>query len=152
MPIRSFRGQLKNNQIETIPLHTNNGTQGYRIKKFELIAQSPASHNMESIVKIYAVPQTAATATIDFDDQSLLAAANYDNSSSATYTPQPVIIFDNMIFNQDIHITHRDQGAAESVNYYIELELVKLDLNENTVATLKDIRNIDNIGSATPAP
>jgi len=28
------------------------------------------------------------------------------------------------------------------MNYYIELEQVKLDLNENTVATLKDIRNI----------
>ena len=29
------------------------------------------------------------------------------------------------------------------VNYYIELEQMKLDLSENTVATLKDIRNIE---------
>ena len=35
-----------------------------------------------------------------------------------------------------------DVEVGESVNYYIELEQIKLDLNENTVATLKDIRNI----------
>jgi len=31
-------------------------------------------------------------------------------------------------------------------NYYLELEQFKLDLNENTVATLKNIRNIKNRG------
>jgi hypothetical protein len=46
-----------------------------------------------------------------------------------------------MTFNQDIFITLGSQSGA-SCNYYIELEQVKLDLNENTVATLKDIRNI----------
>ena len=46
-----------------------------------------------------------------------------------------------MTFNQDIYITLRCHNAAADVNYYIELEQVKLDLNENTVATLKDIRN-----------
>ena len=33
--------------------------------------------------------------------------------------------------------THADAGP---VNYYIELEQVKLDLSEATVATLKDMR------------
>ena len=48
-----------------------------------------------------------------------------------------------MKFNQDIFVTC-DTGSTsgESCNYYIELEQIKLDLNENTVATLKDIRNI----------
>ena len=47
-----------------------------------------------------------------------------------------------MTFNQDIYITHTNLHAdAGPVNYYIELEQIKLDLNENTVATLKDIRN-----------
>ena len=44
-----------------------------------------------------------------------------------------------MIFNQDIYVTNYGSGA---MNYYIELEQIKLDLNENTVATLKDIRNL----------
>ena len=33
-----------------------------------------------------------------------------------------------------------DIGGSEKNNYYIELEQVKLDLNEATVATLKDMR------------
>ena len=44
-----------------------------------------------------------------------------------------------MTFNQDIYITCKSSG---NMNYYMELEQIKLDLNENTVATLKDIRNI----------
>lgn len=144
MVIKSFRGKMANNTVDTISLHTNDGSIGYMIKKMQFIAESPASHNIEGIIKVFSIPQTSASATIDFSDPTLLAAANYDNSNSATYTPQPIIIFDNMIFNQDIYITYRDQGAAESVNYYIELEQVKLSLDENTVATLKDIRNIES--------
>ena len=53
-----------------------------------------------------------------------------------------MIIFDKEIFNQDIYITSKTITGSDEANYYIELEQVKLDLNENTVATLKDIRNI----------
>ena len=54
------------------------------------------------------------------------------------------MVFDNVIINQDIDITNidRDDSATQGVNYHIELEQVKLSLDENTVATLKDIRNI----------
>ena len=52
------------------------------------------------------------------------------------------VVFDNMTFNQDIDITMVDVNGTQAGNYYIELEQIKLDLNENTVATLKDIRNI----------
>jgi len=52
------------------------------------------------------------------------------------------MIFDQEIFNQDIYIGTKDtQGNA--MNYYIELEQVKLDLSQSTVATLKDIRNLE---------
>jgi len=58
-----------------------------------------------------------------------------------------VVIFDNEVFNQDIYITYTDNGGGsnEDINYYIELEQIKLDLSENTVATLKDIRNAARI-------
>jgi len=55
-----------------------------------------------------------------------------------------------MVVNQDIYITHIDTNGAIPCNYYIELEQVKLDLSENTVATLKDIRNITEPTAATP--
>jgi len=143
MPIKSFRGLLADQATETISLHTNNGSVGYRIKKFEILAQKPGNVHNESVVKIYSVPQTTPDAFIDFSDNTLLAVGYISTDASSTQSPEDiVIIFDNVKFNQDIYLTHVDVEVGESVNYYIELEQIKLDLNENTVATLKDIRNI----------
>jgi hypothetical protein len=148
MPIKSFRGKIADNGVQVVPISTNDGSMGYRIVKFSLMAIDPMGNNQESVVKIYTVPQpnptvTPPTSTIDFADNTLLAAGylESDNSGATPTFNEAAIIFDNMIFNQDIYITHVEQGS-DAVNYYIELEQIKLDLNSNTVATLKDIRNI----------
>ena len=140
---KSFRGKISNDSVETIHLHTNNGSTGYRITKFQVMGINENTA-YENTVKIYKVPQLTATEDIDLSDNTLLAAALYgDSSDSKTFAIQ-TIIFDNEIFNQDIFITYIGQtGFQSDINYYIELEQMKLDLNENTVATLKDIRNID---------
>tara|TARA_R100001594_G_C3852227_1_gene218750 strand:+ start:40 stop:483 length:444 start_codon:yes stop_codon:yes gene_type:complete len=143
MPIKSFRGLLADNANETISLHTNDGSTGYRIKKFEIIAQKPGNVHNESVVKIYSIPQSSVDAFIDFSDNTLLAAGYYRDDASRVYSQSDTVVFDNMTFNQDIYITHVDVEVGESINYYIELEKIKLDLSENTVATLKDIRNIE---------
>ena len=143
MPIKSFRGKMSNNTIETISLHTNDGSIGYRIVKFQLMGINENTA-YENTMKIYKIPQTTATENIDFSDNTLLAAALYgDSSDSKTFSMQ-TIIFDNEIFNQDIFITYIGQtGFQNDINYHIELEQVKLSLDENTVATLKDIKNIE---------
>ncbi len=148
MPIRSFRGKIIDGGVDTIVLHTNTGSTGYRIKKFEIMSARPGSSgsDAEHTVKIFSIPQTVASVTnaIDFQDNTLLAAATMGNSATLSqYGSTPVIVFDNMVFNQDIFITHKETSGAEDCNYYIELEQVKLALDENTVATLKDIRNIE---------
>jgi hypothetical protein len=144
MPIKSFRGKIADGGIETISLHTNTGSVGYKIIKFQLFAPDPGATTQESVVKIYKIPQTTATATVDFNDNTMLASAYYKDNSSDANPTSFIVVFDNEIFNQDIYVTCNDPGGGinESMNYYIELEQIKLDLNENTVATLKDIRNI----------
>tara|TARA_Y100001938_G_C7833935_1_gene302820 strand:- start:45 stop:503 length:459 start_codon:yes stop_codon:yes gene_type:complete len=150
MPIKTFRGKIKTESKDTISLHTNNGSVGYKIKKFDCIAANPAGSNQESVILIHAIdPGTTTAGVIDLSDQSILGCAFYDNSASTGVQPPAVIIMDQMIFNQDIYITHNDKAGSESVNYYLELEQVKLDLNENTTATLKDIRNIKAQNDAT---
>lgn len=139
---KTFRGLIADGGIDKIPLKTNNGAVGYQIKKLELIGHDP-NVECESSVQIFSVAKTTVPTTIDFSDQTLLAAALYDLSASQAYNPGTVMIIDNMIFNQDIYVTHLESKASQPVNYYLELETVKLDLNENTVATLKDIRNIE---------
>ncbi len=141
MTIKSFRGLIANGTIDTVSLHTNDGSMGYRIVKLQIISEDVVDDNTEHVVKVYSTPQTTGTTKMDFSDQTLLGVA-VTTSLNNMYAGQEIIIFDNMTFNQDIYITHVDGNGTKSCNYYLELEQVKLDLNENTVATLKDIRNI----------
>ena len=142
MPIKSFRGKLTtgSDNMQTIVLHSNDGSTGYRIKKFELLGAT-GNAVYESVVEVH----TTATATdglIDFENTTLLAAGIYQDSSTNGILGDSQIVFDNMVFNQDIFISYIETGSStDGLNYHIELEQVKLDLNENTVATLKDIRN-----------
>tara|TARA_Y100000004_G_scaffold27462_1_gene28117 strand:+ start:566 stop:1009 length:444 start_codon:yes stop_codon:yes gene_type:complete len=143
MPIKSFRGKIADEGIDVINLHTNNGSTGYKITKLQIISSTPGTAATEHTVKIFKIPQTTATAGIDLSDNTLLAVGYIENGSSAGNMQPEVIIFDNEIFNQDIYVTHVDENGTTPCNYYIELEQIKLDLTDNTMATLKDIKNIE---------
>jgi len=133
---------MTSDSVDTIHLHTNTGSTGYTIKKFEIISGNPVSENDRWVVKIYTIPQTTTDVLINFSDNTLLGAGVFSShSSSQTYPEDMTIVFDNMTFNQDIYITAKAESGT-NINYYIELEQVSLALDENTVATLKDIRNI----------
>lgn len=143
MTIKSFRGLITEGTQDTISLHTNTGKTGYRITKFQLMPNAPGAQTNNGIVKIFSIPQTGIATTggtIDFTDNTLIAAGYYEDNASTAYVAESTIIFDNVKFNQDIFITFTDNQDTGEVNYYLELEQVKLDLNEATVATLKDMR------------
>ena len=143
--IKSFRGQLADGSQDTVVLHTNNGSTGYMIKKLALLNANAGDVDYSAVVKIYSVKQATVDNDINFSDQTLLAVGYISTDASSTQFPDDVIvIFDNTTFNQDIYVTCKQTSASgnDDCNYYIELEQVKLDLSENTVATLKDIRNI----------
>ena len=143
MPIKSFRGLMVDGAIDTIMLHTNNGATGYRIVKLELFPAKFGNFDQKSTVTIFKTPQTTATNVVDFSDNELLAASCLSTDNSEANPLNLTTVFDNEIFNQDIFICHKDAHADNNpVNYYIELEQIKLSLDENTVATLKDIRNL----------
>ena len=140
---KTFRGQMAMGAQDIIHLHTNDGSIGYIIKDFKIISETPGVGNVEFVVKIYSVNQTAIDAAVDFSDQTLLGCYYFQDNESASYTSSDVILFDNIVTNQDMYITAQDAGGgAKAVNYTIKLEQIKLNLDENTVATLKDIRNI----------
>jgi len=139
--IKTFRGQIADGGQDTIVLHTNDGSMGYRIVKFQTFPTEPGEQNIESTAKIYKVSQTTFDNTVDFSDNTLLAAAYYQDGTDTNFGGPGVVIFDTEIFNQDIYITAIDVTSNQKTNYYIELEQVKLDLSESTVATLKNIRN-----------
>jgi hypothetical protein len=146
----SFRGLIADGEQHTIPLQTIQGLIGYKITKFQVMAHKPTvGGSEESVVQLWKVEQTSVSTTtvsIDFSDNRLLAAAYWVGSDNPIYTKSTHVVFDNEKFNQDIYITHTNTDGTgdpgNGINYYIELEQMKLDLNEQTVATLKDIRNV----------
>jgi hypothetical protein len=147
MAIKTFRGLLTDDAVDTIVLHTNNGSMGYRIVKFEIIASNPGTKDMEAYVTISKVDFTPAT-TINLSDNTILGVAYWHQAANLAYPDADhKIVFDKEVFNQDIYIGCNDVQDNDGMNYYIELEQVKLDTNANTVATLKDMRN-----TATPLP
>jgi len=143
MPIKTFRGKIADGVQDTILLHTNSGSTGYRIIKFEIMPAVVAAGGGEHTCKITKVALTTIDNNIDFNDQRLLGAGVASNSSSVHLYGIPITtFFDQEVFNQDIYVSQHDNDGNRELNYYIELEQVKLDLTENTVATLKDIRNL----------
>jgi len=143
--IKTFRGLLTNGGQDTIPLHTNDGSTGYRIVKFEGFPNLPATVDFESVLQIWKVKQTSVLTSapvVDFSDNTLVAALFYTGMSGTYNANANMVMFEREIFNQDIYITHTEGVSNFLFNYYIELEQVKLDLSESTVATLKDIRNV----------
>ena len=139
--ILSYRGLMGDGAIDTILLSTRKGEVGYRIIKFELLPYNPGAQDSLNVVKIYTDEQSTTTATIDFSDTTLLAAGTVQNTSSYSYGEYNVVTFDQVIVNQDIYITNKDYATGESINYLLELEVIKLDESQAMVATLKDIRN-----------
>jgi hypothetical protein len=143
--IKTFRGQIPSGGIDTVTLHTNTGSTGYRLLSLQCITNDPTAYDIEGVFKIYKIPQavSSVSADIDFNDQTLLAAAYVTFGNQPYEVNNVTTIFDREVFNQDLYITFVDNGGnTRPMNYYFELEQMTIDLNENTVATLKDIRNI----------
>ncbi len=153
MPIKSFRGLIGHDSVQVVALHTNNGSTGYRIVELDIMYNTPGVGDVDHVLQVFSVRQTSASSEVDFSDPTLLGAAFLRQDADAANITGRMgehIIFDNVVFNQDIYITLKNAvvspGTASTApcNYIIKLEQVKLDLNENTVATLKDIRNIES--------
>lgn len=134
--IKSFRGRLADGGQDTIRLGTNKGLIGYRINKFQIIPAAPGA-NIDAIVKVNKFDDRTIDGTIDFSDQGLIGVAWMYND---TYETDQTVIMDHVVFNQDVFVSHHEDKASGAINYYLELEQVKLDVNEAAVATLKDMR------------
>ena len=139
MKVKTFRGLIADDTQVRIRLGTNDGLTGYKINKFQLIGINE-NKDYEATVQVFNTEQATVTADITFDNPLLLAAALYGDETGGDVQSSQTVIFDNVKFNQDIYVTYKTKVGSESINYYLELEQVKLNLDEATVATLKDMR------------
>ena len=141
--IKTYRGKLADGGQDKINLKTLKGEVGYKINKFQTIGTTPGATGLESIVKIYKLKQSTIDGAVDFTDEDLLAVSSYARHEDVLASGETeLVIFDKEIFNQDIYITGFDSVGSAATNYYLELEQVKLNENESTMATLQSLRRL----------
>jgi len=145
MVVKTFRGLLADGAQDQIRLSTIKGKVGYRIVKLQLFPKQPGhTVNYESVIQIFTGKQSsvpASGATVDFSDHTLLAAAYYQDNNNDAYPSSLDVVFDKVMFNQDIYITLTDNSSGDFMNYYLELEVIPLDEAGAEYTTLKDMRS-----------
>ena len=125
--MHSFRGFLADGGQDRIRIEGATGEIAWRITKFEVIGGAPGVSSYETVLKIYREEQSSVTATIDFSDDELLASASYAHASSGDLgLVANSVIFDNALFVRNIYINNKATGTSLPMNYYIELEEVKV--------------------------
>jgi len=123
--MHSFRGLLANGDQDKIRIEGATGESAWRITKFSMLPGSPDT-NTESTVKIYRERQTSLVATIDLSEDELLAAGIFTQKDDSSNSVEHYVIFDNALFVRNIYISTVGVSYAASINYYIELEEVKV--------------------------
>jgi len=124
----SFRGRLVDDGQDKIRIEGATGEIAWRITKFSLLATAPSEITQASTVQIWREEQSTIVSTIDFRNNELLAAGIY-HGGTGTAAPRSVFmdtIFDNQLFSRNIFVTHSDVHDDALINYYIELEEVKV--------------------------
>tara|TARA_Y100001937_G_C7064396_1_gene305324 strand:+ start:236 stop:667 length:432 start_codon:yes stop_codon:yes gene_type:complete len=142
MPIKTFRGLIPNNGTVKLSLATNNGSIGYRLMKFQIMPVQ-SYNNYEITSKLFKTEPGAPSSDVNLSDNTIVGVA-FSGLADGKYAGAKTVIMDRDVFNQDIYITAVDNGGSQDCNFYLELETMTLDLNENTLVTLKDIRNTDS--------
>jgi hypothetical protein len=140
--IHSFRGQLANGKQDKIRIQGSVGSIAWRINKFDIMIEDPMGATSEAMVKIYREKQSSVTNIVNFTDDELMAVAFTEENSATSYSGVTHIIFDNMLFSRNIHVT-AGVGAG-NVSYYIELEQVKLSaagMAQLAVAAVRRTKN-----------
>jgi hypothetical protein len=126
--VHSFRGQIESDgEQDKISIQGSVGSIAWRITKLQAVTDQPSAYDIEGTLKIFREKQTSASATIDFNNDELLAVS-YNTFGNQPYEPTNIVtIFDNAIFVRNVYITYIDNGgSSRPMNYYIELEEVKV--------------------------
>jgi len=127
--VHSFRGLIPSGEETKIRIEGAVGAIAWRIVKFELMGYKPgdgSEGSYECIAKIARNPVASVSGTVDFTDANILAVGLCFSNTGPHYSEQVYTVFDNDLFNRNIFVSQIDIDAARSLNYYIELEEVKL--------------------------
>jgi len=126
--VHSFKGILTNGAQRKIRIQGPVGAIAWRITKFQLMGKTPGAVAREHVAKVTREELSSIDGVVNFDDDELLAVGIWLASDNILYgTVSHDVIFDNALFSRNIFVSQSDvSGGANSCNYYIELEEVKV--------------------------
>jgi len=127
--VHSFKGLLADGEQRKIRIQGPVGAIAWRITKFEGMSNLPGTQDAEATVQVFREEQASVsttTATVDFNNDELLAAFCYLHAAPSSVGPLSTVIFDNALFSRNIFVTNTVTAGDSKMNYYIELEEVKV--------------------------
>lgn len=143
---------MQEDTIDELPLATNTGKVGYKITKMQIMpvdTGGASNTSNEATIQIYSLKKSATAqkdltnANINFEDHTLLGVAYFTRDQGVVAVNSETIIFDNATFNQDVFVVYKDsQTNNVGMNYYVEMEALKLSDLEATYHTLQSLRTI----------
>jgi len=126
--MHSFKGLLGVGEQQRIRIQGSVGAIAWRITKFQVISYDVGNITVENVVKIYREEQTSIVTTVDFNEDELLAVASFHNALTVADPSSVTVIFDNALFVRNLWVSQNTSisEGTEKMNYYIELEEVKV--------------------------
>lgn len=130
----TIKGKLSGSSQEMIHLFDGKFTTGYKIVKFQAMAQDPANQDgMLSLFSQLQVPFVAPGSTQDFSNNSWIASAfsliNWNNGGNI----ESVIDPDNLII-EDLYVT----SSGFAMNYLITMEKYEFDEARGALAMVRN--------------
>lgn len=123
--VHSFRGLLATDGQTKVRIEGAVGAIAWRIVKFQTIGQNPGANSYETVTQIWREEQTSITASVDLSNDECLGVSYFQAVANLSVSPAQVIIQDNALFVRNIFVTSKC-GQSGTINYYIELEEVKV--------------------------
>jgi hypothetical protein len=127
--VHSFRGLLADGKQQRIRIQGATGSHAWRITKFNLMLKTFTGNDRVHGVSIWREEQASVSTSaigVDFDNDELLAAGVVAWDTSQPQLSTQAIVFDNQLFARNIWVTHTEESGGGLINYYIELEEVKV--------------------------
>jgi len=127
--VHSFKGLLTDGEHREISIEGSVGAIAWRIRKFQTMSNAPKTADHVGITKVWREEPDAgaiSAITIDFDDNKLLGCSLWREGNALTEMQTVTVVFDNALFVRNLWVSTVDADASVGMNYYIELEEVKV--------------------------
>lgn len=131
--MKTFKGKIAHQGQDKVYLSGGEQGMGYRISRFQVIPKSPTDSSIEALMLIWKEKQLVLTDQVDFTNDSLIGVAFYNQDSTAANNISDIIIFDHEVVNQDLYITNIEGISSSDMNYFLELEEVKMSSGQQAV-------------------